>query len=95
MLGRCLSFMPEYHREAVEQFEMAIKLAPRDISAHLHYGKLLEKLRAPWKARFHYARALELNPHNREAGDRLSRLGVGMPRSASKISLLGRLTRRR
>jgi tetratricopeptide (TPR) repeat protein len=95
MLGRCLSSIPEYHREAVEQFEMAIELDPRNITAHLHYGRLLEQLRAPWKARFHYARALELNPHNREAGDRLNRLGAGMPRSASKISLLGRLTRRR
>ena len=28
MLGRCLSAIPEYRREAVEQFEMAIELDP-------------------------------------------------------------------
>ncbi len=95
MLGHCLSSIPEYHREAVEQFELAIELDSRNVTAHLRYAELLEQLRAPWKARFHYARALELDPNNREAGDRLNRLGVGMPRSASKISLLGRLTRRR
>ena len=94
MLGRCLSAIPEYHREAVEQFELAIDLDPRNIAAHLHYGELLEQLRAPWKAKFHYARALEIDPQNREARDRLSRLGVNMPRSTSKISFLGRLTGR-
>ena len=95
MLGHCLSSIPEYHREAVEQFEMALELDPRNMTAHLHYGELLEQLRAPWKARIHYARAHELDPHNREAVDRLNRLGAGMPRSASKFSLLGRITRRR
>jgi curved DNA-binding protein CbpA len=95
MLGHCLSSIPEYHREAVEQFELAIELDPRNVTAHLRYAELLEQLRAPWKAQFHYARALELDPHNREAADRLNRLGANMPRSVSKISLLGRLTRRR
>jgi curved DNA-binding protein CbpA len=95
MLGRCLSAIPEYHREAVEQFEMAIELDPRNIAAHLHYGGLLEQLRAPWKARFQYIRALEIDPQNREIRERLNRLGVGMPRNSSKISLLRRLTGRR
>src|SRR5665213_3184413 len=95
MLGRCLSAIPEYHREAIEQFELAIDLDPRNVTAHLHYGELLEQLRAPWKAKFHYARALEVDPNNREARDRLTRLGVGMPRSSSRLSLLGRLTGRR
>jgi curved DNA-binding protein CbpA len=95
MLGRCLSAIPEYHREAVEQFEKAIELDPRNLTAHLHYGELLEQLRAPWKARFHYARALEIDPRNGEALSRLNRLGAGMPRSSSKISLLERLTGRR
>ena len=95
MLGRCLSAIPEYHREAIEQFELAIDLDSRHVTAHLHYGELLEQLRAPWKAKFHYARALEVDPNNREARDRLARLGVSMPRSSSKISLLSRLTGRR
>jgi curved DNA-binding protein CbpA len=95
MLGRCLAAIPEYHREAAEQFEMAIEIDPRNVAAHLHYGELLEQLRAPWKARFHYARVLEIDAHNWEARERLNRLGAGMPRSSSRISLLGRLTGRR
>ncbi len=95
MLGRCLSTIPEYRREAVEQFEMAIDLDPRNLAAHLDYGELLERLNVPWRARFHYLRALEIDPNHRAAHERLNRLGAGMPRTSSKSSLLGRLTGRR
>jgi len=95
MLGRCLSTIPEYCREAVEQFEMAIDLDPRNLAAHLDYGELLESLKVPWRARFHYLRALEIDPNHKGARERLNRLGAGMPRTSSKSSLLGRLTGRR
>jgi len=95
MLGRCLSTIPEYRREAVEQFEMAIDLDPRNLAAHLDYGELLESLKVPWRARFHYLRALEIDPNHKGARERLNRLGAGMPRTSSKSSLLGRLTGRR
>jgi len=95
MLGRCLSAVPEYRREAIEQFEMAIELDSRNVAAHLGYGELLEILKAPWRARSHYMRVLELDANHREARERLNRLGVGAPRASSKRSLLGRLTRRR
>lgn len=95
MLGRCLSAIPEYRREAVEQFEMAIELDPRNLTAHFYYGELLEQLKAPWRARPHYLRVLELDVNHREARERLYRLGAGTPRASSKPSLLGRLTGRR
>ena len=95
MLGRCLSMIPEYRREAVEQFQRAITLDPRNLTAHLHYGQLLEELKAPSRARSHYLRVLELDGTHREARERLSRLGIGTPHSASKRSLLRRLTGRR
>ena len=44
MLGRCLSSIPEYRREAVQQFEMAIELDPRNLTAHLHYGRVARGL---------------------------------------------------
>jgi curved DNA-binding protein CbpA len=94
-LGRCLSAVPEYRREAVQQFEIAIELDPRNVAAHFGYGELLEILKAPWRARSHYLRVLELDANHREAREHLSRLGVGAPRVSSKRSLLGRLTRRR
>ena len=95
MLGRCLSMIPEYRREAVEQFQRAITLNPANLTAHLHYGELLEALKAPSRARSHYLRVLELDATHREAHERLSRLGVGTPRNTSKRSLLRRLTGRR
>jgi tetratricopeptide (TPR) repeat protein len=95
MLGRCLSAIPEYRREAVEQFEKAIELDPRNLIAHFQYGELLEQMKAPWRARSHYLRVLELNANHREARERLNRLGAGTPRASSRPSLLGRLTGRR
>jgi hypothetical protein len=94
MLGRCLSSMPEYRREAVEQFEEAIRLNPRNIIAHLHYGDLLEQLKAPWRARYHYLRVLEIDINHCEARRRLNLLEANAPRKSSKPSLLGRLTGR-
>lgn len=95
MLGRCLSAIPEYRREAIEQFEMAIELDSRSLTAHFHYAELLEQMKMPWRARPHYLRVLELNANHREAHERLKRLGAGIPRASSRPSLLGRLTGRR
>jgi len=94
LLGRCLSTMPEYRREAMEQFELAIQLDPRNLSAHLHYGELLEQLKVPWRARFHYLRVLEIDVNHCEARRRLNFLEANAPRRSSKPSLLGRLTGR-
>ena len=95
LLGRCLSAIPEYRREAIEQFEKAIELDPGNLTAHLQYGELLEVLKAPWRAKSCYIRVLELDANNRDARERLNRLGLGAPRSSSRPSLLGRLTGRR
>jgi DnaJ-like protein len=95
MLGRCLSAIPEYRREAVEQFEMAIDLDPRNLTAHLQYGELLEHLNLPGRARSHYLRVLALDANHREARQRLNGMGPGAARVASGPSLLSRLTGRR
>jgi hypothetical protein len=95
LLGQCLSAIPEYRREAVQQFERAIELDPRNLAAHLHYGELLEHLRAPARARSHYLCVLELEPANWEALERLRRMALGAPLGAARTSLLGRLTGRR
>ena len=95
MLGRCLSAIPEYRREAVEQFEIAIELDPSNVTAHFHYGELLEQLKVPWRARSHYLRVLELDANHWEARERVCRLGANAPRASSRPSLLGRLTGRR
>jgi tetratricopeptide (TPR) repeat protein len=95
LLGRCLSAIPEYRREAVEQFERAIELDPRNLSAYFHYGEMLEQMKLPWRARVNYVRVLELDMTHREARERLNHLDAGSPRVALRPSLLGRLTGRR
>jgi curved DNA-binding protein CbpA len=95
MLGRCLSAIPEYRREAVEQFEIAIDLDPSNLTAHLHYGELLEHLRLPGRARSHYLRVLELDANHQEARKRLIKMDIEGPRSVSRPSLFGRLSGRR
>lgn len=95
MLGRCLSAIPEYRREAVEQFEMAIELDPGNLTAHFHYGELLEHLNVPWRARSHYLRVLDLDANHPEARERINRLNASAPRKSSRTSLIGRLTWRR
>ena len=95
MLGRCLSAIPEYRREAVDQFEMAIELDPHNLTAHLYYAELLEQLKLPGHARAHYLRVLELDTNHWEARERLNRLDATAPRASSRPSLLGRLTGRR
>jgi len=95
MLGRCLSAIPEYRREAVEQFEMAIELDPRNLTAHIHFGELLEQLKVPWRARTHYLRVLELDANHWGAREGLNRLGASTPRPSSGPSLLRRLKGRR
>jgi hypothetical protein len=95
MLARCLSAIPEYRKEAVEQFEMAIELDPCNLNAHFHFAELLEHLHTPWRARSHYLRVLELDANHWEARQRVNRLAASTPHAILKPSLLRRLTGRR
>lgn len=95
MLGHSLAAVPEYRHEAVEQFEKAIELDPSHVAAHFQYAQMLEQMKLPGRARFHYVRALELDANHREARERLNRIDSAVPRPASRASLLGRLTGRR
>ena len=95
MLARSLAAIPEYRQEAVEQFEQAIRLDSTNIAAHFEYAQLLEKLKFPLRARPHYARVLELDPHHVQARQRLNELDVKSPQSISRVSLLTRLAGRR
>jgi curved DNA-binding protein CbpA len=95
LLGLSLAHVPEYRREAVEQFEIAFELDPSNITAHLYYARVLEEMNLPWRARNHYLRVLELDITHAEARERLNRLDAAAPRPTSRPSLLGRLTGRR
>lgn len=95
MLGQSLAHVPEYRREAVEQFEKAIELDSDNLAAHLCYAQLLEQMRYPWRARLHYVRVLEIDRSHRVARERLHHLDTATPRTMSRASLLDRLTGRR
>lgn len=95
MLGQCLSAIPEYRREAVQQFERAIQLDPRNLNAHFNYANLLERMKLRGRAKGHYQRVLELDMNHREAREALIRLNGSSPRAAARGSLLDRLTGRR
>jgi tetratricopeptide (TPR) repeat protein len=95
MLGHSLAAVPEYRHEAVEQFQIAIKLDPTHIAAHFQYAQTLEQMKLPSRARPHYVRVLELDSSHREARERLNRIDSAAPRPVSRPSLLGRLTGRR
>ena len=95
MLGQCLSAIPEYRREAIQQFERAIQLDPRNLNAHFYYANLLERMKLPGRAKGHYQRVLELDMNHGEAREALIRLNLSSPRAASRGSLLDRLTGRR
>jgi curved DNA-binding protein CbpA len=95
MLGRSLAAIPEYRHEAVEQYEKALRLDPRNVSAHFQYAQLLEQLKFPLRARPHYLRVLELDPRHRQARQRLNDLDVANPRSVLRSALLNRLKSRR
>jgi curved DNA-binding protein CbpA len=95
MLGHSLAAVPEYRHEAVEQFQMAIKLDPSHIAAHFQYAQVLEQMKLPSRARPHYVRVLELDANHREARERLNRIDSAAPRPISRPSLLGRLAGRR
>jgi curved DNA-binding protein CbpA len=95
MLGVSLIQVPEYRREALEQFEIAVGIDPHNIEAHYQYAQALEKMKLLWRARLHYRRVLEIDPQHREARENLIRLDAIGPRSLSRPSLLDRLTGRR
>jgi tetratricopeptide (TPR) repeat protein len=95
LLATSLAAVPEYRREAVEQIEKAIVLDPANLTAHLQYAQLLEKMKLPGRARSQYMRVLELDGSHRQARERIKELEAAGPRPKSASSLLSRLTGRR
>ena len=91
LLGRSLAAIPEYRNEAVEQFEKAIRLDSLNVGAHFQYAQLLELMKFPLRARSHYVRVMELDPHHLKARERLIDLNVSSPRWPLCASLFNRL----
>jgi len=78
-LARSLATIPQYHEEAVEHFQMAIKLDRWREPVYIQFAELLEEIHRPERAREVYLVLLEQNPLHAKARERLAAL-PGPPR---------------
>jgi tetratricopeptide (TPR) repeat protein len=78
-LARSLATIPQYHEEAVEHFQIAIKLDRWREPVYIQFAELLEEIQLPERAREVYLVLLELNPLHAKARERLAAL-PGPPR---------------
>jgi curved DNA-binding protein CbpA len=73
-LARSLSTIPQYHEEAIEHFQAAIKLDPWREPTYLHFAELLEEMQLPERASEIYSQLLEFNPLHVQAREKLAEL---------------------
>jgi curved DNA-binding protein CbpA len=71
LLARSLGTVPEFRREAIEQFEKAIELDPWRAPVYLQFADLLETMGQAGRARMVYNNLLEFEPSNPKARERL------------------------
>jgi tetratricopeptide (TPR) repeat protein len=78
-LARSLATISQYHEEAVEHFQIAIKLDRWREPVYIQFAELLEEMHRPERAREVYLLLLEFNPLHAKARERLAAL-PGAPR---------------
>jgi tetratricopeptide (TPR) repeat protein len=74
MLARSLAAIPQYRRDAVQHFSLAIELDEWNTSTYFQFGELYEAMRLPWRAVPLYRRILEIDPEHIKAIERLTAL---------------------
>jgi tetratricopeptide (TPR) repeat protein len=100
ILARSLAGMPQYHQEAIQQFEKAIELDDWNTSVYFQLAELYEVMRLPSSAIPLYRKILEIDPEHSKARERLreveSALEVKREEKDDKsVSLFSRLFRRK
>jgi curved DNA-binding protein CbpA len=73
-LARSLSTIPQYHQEAIEHFQAAIKLDPWREPIYLQFAELLQEMQLPERAGEVYSQLLEFNPLHVQAREKLAEL---------------------
>ena len=73
-LARSLATIPQYQEEAIEHFQIAIKLDRWREPVYIQFAELLEEMQLPERAREVYLVLLELNPLHAKACERLAAL---------------------
>jgi tetratricopeptide (TPR) repeat protein len=71
LLGRSLSAVPQYHDEAMREFQRAIDLDPLNTVPYFQFAELCELRDMPSRARELYSKILEINPAHAKARERL------------------------
>ena len=75
-LARSLSTIPQYHDEAIEHFQAAIKLDPWREQIYLQFAELLQEMQLLERASEVYSQLLEFNPMQVQARERLAVLAA-------------------
>jgi tetratricopeptide (TPR) repeat protein len=71
ILARSLAGVPQYHQEAIQQFEKAIELDDWNTSVYFQFAELYEAMRLPLSAIPLYQKILEIDPEHSKARERL------------------------
>jgi curved DNA-binding protein CbpA len=90
LLGRALSSVAPFRREAIEHFAKALQLDPLNTKSHLQLAALYEEAKLPWRARVHYEKVLEIDSDNTTAQERLRLLDAEASKT-SKRSFIRRI----
>lgn len=100
ILGRSLAGVPQYHQEAIQEFEKAIELDARNTSVYFQFAELYEAMRLPGNAIGLYRKILEIDPEHSKARERLGEAestlkGKRAEKGEKSVSLLSRLFHRK
>jgi curved DNA-binding protein CbpA len=71
ILARSLAGVPQYHQEAIQQFEKAIELDDWNTSVYFQFAELYEAMRQPLSAIPLYQKILEIDSEHSKARERL------------------------
>jgi tetratricopeptide (TPR) repeat protein len=84
LLAISLAGAGHHQHEAIEHFQKAIEIDPWNVPAYLHFGKLYEQMRLPWRARPLYSKILEIDPEHTGAKEHLARLDARDEKKSSR-----------
>jgi TonB family protein len=100
ILARSLAGVPQYHQEAIQEFEKSIELDARNTSVYFQFAELYEAMRLPENAIGLYRKILEIHPEHSKARERLRETesalkGKRAEKDEKSVSLLSRLFHRK
>jgi len=100
ILARSLAGVPQYHQEAIQQFEKAIELDDWNTSVYFQFAELYEAMRLPSSAIPLYQKILEIDPEHSKARERLREVesalkGKPEEKDEKSVSFFSRLFHRK